>query len=77
MIYPALASKILLIDAQNQALVADQQAANAVCDFLFDRVTVYRSTCNFFLFAPEEERDTWMERLNRYPMDAEKRVSQG
>ena len=70
-------SIIDLIDAQNQSLVADQQAANAVYDFLIDLMAVQRSTGSFFLFAPEEERDAWMERLNRYAMDAEKRARQG
>ncbi|WP_372683661.1 TolC family protein [Desulfosarcina sp.] len=70
-------SIIDLIDAQNQALVADQQAANAVYDFLIDLMAVQRSTGSFFLFAPEEERDAWMERLNRYAMDAQQRARQG
>ncbi len=70
-------SIIDLIDAQNQALVADQQAANAVYDFLIDLMAVQRSTGSFFLFAPEEELDAWMERLNRYAMDVEKLERQG
>ena len=70
-------SIIDLIDAQNQALVADQQAANAVYDFLIDLMAVQRSTGSFFLFAPEEERDAWMEKLNRYAMDAERLARQG
>ena len=70
-------SIIDLIDAQNQALVAEQQAANAVYDFLIDIMAVQRSTGSFFLFAPEEERDAWMDRLNRYTMDAQIRARQG
>ncbi len=70
-------SIIDLIDAQNQALVANQQAANAIYDFLIDLMSVQRSTGSFFLFAPEEERDAWMERLNRYVMDAEGLAKQG
>ena len=59
-------SIIDLIDAQNQALVANQQVANAVYDFLIDLMDVQRSTGSFFLFAPQDERDAWMERLERY-----------
>ncbi|MBC2711641.1 MAG: TolC family protein [Desulfosarcina sp.] len=70
-------SIIDLIDAQNQALVANQQAANAVYDFLIDLMAIQRSTGSFFLFAPEEERDAWMERLNQYMMDEESLVRQG
>ena len=59
-------SIIDLIDAQNQALVGNQQAANAVYDFLIDIMTIQRSTGSFFLFAPQEDRDGWMERLERH-----------
>lgn len=58
-------SIIDLIDAQNQALVATQQATNAVYDFLIDIMTIQRSVGSFFLFTPKEERDAWMTRLNR------------
>jgi outer membrane protein TolC len=60
-----LKSIIDLIDAQNQALVANQQAANAIYDFLIDLMSVQRSVGDFFLFASREDRDAWMERLNR------------
>ena len=63
-------SIIDLIDAQNQALVADQQAANAVYDFLIDLMAVQRSTGSFFLFASQEELDGWMERLERTQFDS-------
>ncbi len=61
-------SIIDLIDAQNQALVADQQAVNAAYDFLIDVMALQRSAGSFFLFAPLEERDAWMERLDHYMM---------
>jgi outer membrane protein TolC len=70
-------SIIDLIDAQNQALVANQQAANAVYDFLIDLMAVQRSTGSFFLFAPEKELDAWMDRLNQYVSDEEKMARQG
>lgn len=59
-------SIIDLIDAQNQALVANQQAANAVYDFLIDVMTIQRSVGNFFLFAPKDELDGWMTRLSQH-----------
>lgn len=70
-------SIIDLIDAQNQSLVADQQAANAVYDFLIDLMAVQRSAGSFFLFAPEEERDEWIHRLNQYMMDEQRIARQG
>jgi hypothetical protein len=57
--------------------VADQQAANAVYDFLIDIMAIQRSTGSFFLFAPEEERDAWMHRLNQYMMDEQHIARQG
>lgn len=59
-------SIIDLIDAQNQYLVADQQAANAVYDFLIDIMTMQRSIGNFVLFATPEKLDGWMERLQQF-----------
>jgi outer membrane protein TolC/ABC-type uncharacterized transport system substrate-binding protein len=59
-------SIIDLIDAQNQSLVADQQAANAVYDFLIDLMSVQRSLGSFFLFATDQERETFMERLDQF-----------
>ncbi len=59
-------SIIDLIDAQNQSLVADQLASNAVYNFLIDLMRVQRSMGKFFLFAPDDERQAFMERLNLY-----------
>jgi outer membrane protein TolC len=61
-------SIIDLIDAQNQVLVASQQAANALYDFLIDIMALQRSTGSFFLFAPQAERDAFMERLEWFRM---------
>lgn len=63
-------SIIDLIDAQNQYLVADQQAANAVYDFLIDIMTMQRSIGNFIIFATPEKLDGWMERLHQHMNDA-------
>lgn len=55
-----------LIDAQNQYLVAEQQAANAVYTFLIDLMTVQRALGNFFIFAPEQETAAFMDRLETF-----------
>ncbi|MEN8199137.1 MAG: TolC family protein [Thermodesulfobacteriota bacterium] len=56
-------SIIELLDAQNQALSADQAAANAVYDFLIDLMGVQRAMGEFIIFLPEEERKAWYERV--------------
>ena len=55
-------SIIDLLDAQNQALTADQAAANAVYNFLVDLMGVQRAMGNFIIFAPEEQRQAWLDR---------------
>jgi len=59
-------SIIDLLDAQNQALVADQGAANAVYNFLIDLMGVQRAMGEFILFQPEEERKAWRQRAEQY-----------
>ncbi len=59
-------SIIELLDAQNQALTADQAAANAVYNFLIDLMGVQRAMGEFTLFQPEEERKAWMQRAKQY-----------
>ncbi len=59
-------SIIDLLDAQNQALVADQAAANAVYNFLIDLMGVQRAMGEFILFQPEEERKAWRQRAEQY-----------
>jgi outer membrane protein TolC/ABC-type uncharacterized transport system substrate-binding protein len=61
-----LVSIIELIDAQNAALVADQNAANAVYDFLIDLMEVQRATNNFDFFSSEAERDAWFNRVKQF-----------
>jgi len=55
-------SIIDLLDAQNQALTADQAAANAVYNFLVDLMGVQRAMGSFVIFAPEEQRKAWFDR---------------
>lgn len=59
-------SIIDLIDAHNQALVADRRAANAVYDFLIDIMNVQRSVSRFILFADENERALWSQKAADY-----------
>lgn len=59
-------SIIDLIDAQNQSLVADQKAANAVYDFLIDIMNVQRSIGYFVLFADDKEQTLWTRKVADY-----------
>lgn len=59
-------SIIDLIDAQNQALTADQQAVNAVYDFLIDMMAVQRSISRFLFYESKEEQDAWYEQLDKF-----------
>lgn len=59
-------SIIDLIDAQNQALTADQQAVNAVYDFLIDMMAVQRSISRFLFYESKEAQDEWYERLDNF-----------
>lgn len=59
-------SIIDLLDAQNLALVSEQQAANAVYNFLTDLMEVQRSTGTFFLYAEDAERDEWFSKTEEY-----------
>ena len=55
-------SIIDLLDAQNQALNSDLDAANAVYNFLIDLMDVQRSIGQFIIFLPQEEQQKWLER---------------
>lgn len=59
-------SIIDLIDAQNAALVAEQQAANAVYDALLDLIELERAIGQFDLFRTDEERRSFYRRLDQY-----------
>ena len=63
--YRAGAVDILrLLDAQNQALVAELVAANAVFDYLIDLMSVQRSIGRFDYFRSPEERTEFLKRLD-------------
>jgi outer membrane protein TolC len=59
-------SIIDLLDAQNQALNAELDAANAVYNFLIDLMAVERSIGNFITFMPSDERKQWIEQVKDY-----------
>jgi len=59
-------SIIDLLDAQNQALNAELDAANAVYNFLIDFMGVQRSIGTFFTFQPSEDREMWIEKVKEY-----------
>jgi len=59
-------SIIELLDAQNQALVASQKAANAVYDFMIDLMTVQRSIGQFILFSDEETQNVFYQKMDAF-----------
>ena len=54
-----------LLDAQNQSLRADLNAANAVYDFLIDYMGVERALGEFVIFQPEEQRRAWQAKAHQ------------
>ncbi|UCD35655.1 MAG: TolC family protein, partial [Nitrospiraceae bacterium] len=59
-------SIIDLIDAQNQALVSDQRAANSVYDFLIDFMNVLRAVGSFDFLLSETGREEWLQDFRVY-----------
>ena len=59
-------SIIALLDAQNQALNAELDAANAVYNFLIDLMGVQRSIGTFVTFQSAEEGDAWLAEVQAY-----------
>jgi outer membrane protein TolC len=61
-----VASILDLLDAQNAALVADQQAATAVYEFSINYFKSERSVGRFGFLLSEEERADWRRKLIAY-----------
>lgn len=59
-------SIIDLLDAQNAAFSADQQAANAAYDFLVDLMEVERAASRFGFLVTGQERVSWHEELDAF-----------
>ena len=55
-----------LLDAQNAALIAEENATNAVFDFLIDLMNLQRGACGFDFFLDEPGLDSWLGRLKYY-----------
>ena len=66
---------IELLDAQNQALTTEQDAANAVYNFLGDLMRVQRAMGEFVIFLPEEERVAWQQRAEEYLVEKHEPVT--
>jgi len=62
-------SIIDLLDAQNAALSAELNAANAVYDFLIDLMNVQRAVGNFDFFTTPEERMEWFRELEEFYLE--------
>jgi outer membrane protein TolC len=57
---------IRLLDAQNQALVAELLAANAIYDFLLDLMAVQRAVGEFDYFRSAEDREKFLSGMRQY-----------
>jgi outer membrane protein TolC len=61
-----LVSIVDLIDAQNSFLRADQDAKNAVYNFLVDWMDVERAAGRFDFLMTQAEREEWFQRLEEF-----------
>ena len=59
-----------LLDAQNQALIAELDAANAVFDHLIDLMAVQRAVGRFDYFRSPQERDSFLRNLDAFFQNA-------
>ena len=67
---------ITLIDAQNQALSAEINAANALYQYLSDFAQAERSSGRFLILEPTETRDDFFQRLDAYANQAKTEAQQ-
>lgn len=61
-----LVSIVDLLDAQNSALRTDQDAENAVYNFLIDWMDVERAAGRFDFLMTQGEREEWFQRLQEF-----------
>jgi outer membrane protein TolC len=57
---------LVLLDAQNNALVADLLAANAIFDYLIDLMGTQRAVGRFDYYRSAQDRQQFLGRLNAY-----------
>ena len=57
---------LFLLDAQNQALVADLAAANAVFDYLTELMGAQRAVGRFDYYRSPEDRSAFLSRLHEF-----------
>ena len=60
---------ITLLDAQNQALVAELVAANSIFDYLIDLMSVQRAVGKFDYYRSPEDRQDFLDRLDAFFRD--------
>jgi len=61
-----LVSIVDLLDAQNSSLRADQDAENAVYNFLINWMDVERAAGRFDFLMTQAEREEWFQRLQEF-----------
>jgi outer membrane protein TolC len=61
-----LVSIVDLLDAQNSALRADQDAENAVYNFLIDWMDVQRAAGRFDFLITPEQREEYFQKLEEF-----------
>ena len=59
-------SLVDLIDAQNNALIAELATADAVNDYLLDLMRVERAVGQFMFFVSAEDREAWIQELEQF-----------
>ena len=59
-----------LLDAQNQALTSELEAANAVYNFILDLIEVERSYGRFYFLSSQAEKDDWERQADQFFSDA-------
>ena len=66
-----IVSIIDLLDAQNQALSANLDAANAVYNFLVDLMKVQRSLGLFAFFQDDDQKQLWYQKMEDFYQTAQ------
>ena len=57
---------ITLLDAQNNSLTANLEAANTAYDFMVDLINIQRAIGQFDYFLYKEEQEAWFQRLEAF-----------